>query len=633
MTTLFALLKERKFVRLLLGLATVVPFEFLSLSGRHLPYQIEVAAFLLVALLFGRDIITKGIRSLFRLQFSNINLLMTIAIAGAFYLGVLEEAAIIIILFSLGEFLEDFGIEQSRSALESLVRSSPKTALLKDGNAVVPIEKVPVGAIIIIRNGDTIPFDGTIVSGSSLIDEAAITGEPLPRTKMQGDAVFAGSIAYQGYLEVRVDKPAKDSTLQKILDLTFAASGKKSKSQVFIQKFASVYTPLVIVVSIGTVVIPVLILGKPFDPWLTQALTLLIISCPCALVISTPVSVFSAVGNASKRGIVIKGGRFLEELGRVRAVAFDKTRTLTKGEPSITNVITYGGLSEETVLGHLGGLEEQSEHPISKAITEYARKKGFMLHEHKDFKATLGKGVEGVCLVCTDSHSCAGTLQYIQGEHGAIDPSIIAQAEKLEQEGKTVVFVSDGTKVEGIVALTDAIKAEAKDTIAMLKKLKVVPIMLTGDASAPAAYVAQELGISEVSAALLPQDKASKIEMLKKTYGAVAMTGDGVNDAPALALSSVGIAMGAVGSDVAIENADIAVMNDSIKAIPSLIVLGRKMNGIIRFNTGAAIVVKFVFLGLAMLGSSTLIGAIVADVGVSIFVIVNSLRLFESTPA
>lgn len=631
MTILSALLKEPKFVRLLLGLAAVVPFEFLSLSGKHLSYQIEVVAFLLVAILFGREIITKGIRSLLRLQFSDINLLMTIAIAGAFYLGQLEEAAIIIILFSLGEVLEDFGIEQSKSALEGLVRSSPKTALLKDGNAVVPIESVPAGVIVIIHNGDTIPFDGTIASGSSLVDEAAITGEPLPRTKIEGDKVFAGSVVHQGYLEVRVDKPAKDSTLQKILELTFAAAGQKSKSQVFIQKFASIYTPLVIAASIGTVVVPVLFLGKPFDPWLTQALTLLIISCPCALVISTPVSVFSAVGNASKRGTVVKGGRFLEELGRVRAVAFDKTRTLTNGEPSITDVIVYKGLSEMAVLGHLGGLEAQSEHPISKAITQYAREKGLTLHEHRDFKATLGKGVEGVCLVCTDSHSCAGTLQYIQGEHGAVDPSIVAQAEKLEQEGKTVIFVSDGTMIEGIVALTDAVKTEARDAITMLKEINVVPVMLTGDALAPAKFVANQLGISEVSAALLPQDKARKIEELKKTYGTVAMTGDGVNDAPALALSSVGIAMGAAGSDVAVENADIAVMNDNIKAIPSLIVLGRRMNGIIRFNTGTAIAVKFVFLGLAILGSSTLIGAIVADVGVSIFVIVNSLRLFDST--
>lgn len=623
------LLSDRKFVHLLWGFATIVPFEFLSLSGRHLPYLVEVGAFLIIALLFGREILAKGIRSLFRLDFSNINLLMTVAIGGAFYLGQLEEAAIIIILFSLGEALEDFGIEQSKSSLEKLVHDSPKTAVLKDTGAVIPIEQVAIGAVIVLRNGDTIPFDGVIVSGSSLIDEAAITGEPLPKTKVMGDKVFAGGIVHQGYLEVRVEKLAKDSTLQKILDLTFAATERKSRSQVFIQKFAAVYTPVVLVASVSVIVVPVLFLGKPLDPWLIQALTLLIISCPCALVISTPVSVFSAVGNASRRGVIIKGGRFLEEIGRVRAIAFDKTRTLTKGEPSITDVLIFGDATEEEILGCLGGLETQSEHPISRAITAYAVQKRFKSHEHKAFKATLGKGIEGVCVV-SDSHRCAGTLQYVTEKHGTVARDVVAKAAAFERQGKTVVFVSDGKEVVGIIALADTLKEEAREVIASLKRLSVVPVMLTGDAPASAQHVAGQIGITEVSASLLPQDKDRRIDELKKTYGSVAMVGDGVNDAPALASASVSIAMGAAGSDVAIENADIAIMNDKLALVPTLISLGRRMGGIIRFNTGVAVIVKFLFLGLALSGYSTLIGAIVADVGVSIFVILNSLRLFET---
>lgn len=623
------LLKEKKFQRLLLAFLAIVPFEYLSLTGVHLPQVVEVGAFLAIALIFGREIFIKGFKSLLSLRFSNINLLMTVAVIGAFYLGELEEAAIIVILFSLGEFLEDFGIETSKSALQSLVEKTPKTAELKEGGTK-PIEEIAVGTVIIVRNGGVVPLDCTVAQGSSLVDESAITGEPLPKTKVEGDAVFAGSVVREGYLELVVAKSAKDSTLQKILDLTFAASERKSKSQLFIQKFASIYTPVVLAVSVLLVVVPVVILGQPFDPWLVQALTLLIISCPCALVISTPVSVFSAVGNASKRGVVIKGGRFLEELGKIRAVALDKTRTITKGEPIVTDVVPFGHSSEEEVLGCLAGLETFSEHPISKSIIEYAKQKGIKLHPHQEFSATLGKGIKGVCMVCAESHRCAGTLQYITAEHGSVGKEVVEKAEMLARQGKTVIFVSSGDHIEGIVAVSDAIKEESADAIADLKKLGVTPFMLTGDSKEPAHFVAGKVGIQEVFASLLPEDKAKKIQELKERYGTVGMVGDGVNDAPSLALSDVGIAMGAAGSDIAIENADIAIMNDKLSFLPQLIVLSRRMNGIIKFNVSLAVVVKFVFMALAVAGYGTLIGAIIADVGVSIFVILNALRLFET---
>jgi Cd2+/Zn2+-exporting ATPase len=437
-------------------------------------------------------------------------------------------------------------------------------------------------------------------------------------------------VVREGYLELIVKKPAKDSTLQKILDLTFTAASRKSKSQLFIQKFASIYTPTVLVVSILLVVIPVFVLGQPFDPWLVQALTLLIISCPCALVISTPVSVFSAVGNASKRGVVVKGGRFLEELGKIRAIAFDKTRTITKGEPVVTDVIPFDHTTEEEVLGCLAGLETFSEHPVSKSVIEYAKQKGIALHPHSDFTASLGRGVKGTCTVCAEAHRCAGTLQYVTEEHGPVGKEIIEKAEVLTRQGKTVIYVSSGEHIEGIVAVSDSIKDESAETVRQLGKLGVVSYMLTGDSKEPAQFIADKVGISHVFSSLLPQDKTERIREMKEQYGSVGMVGDGVNDAPSLALSDVGIAMGAAGSDVAIENADIAIMNDNLSFLPGLITLSRRMNRIIRFNVSLAVLTKLAFLGFAVAGYSSIIGAIVADVGVSVFVILNSLRLFEN---
>ncbi len=631
---IYIMLKElfssKKFLYLVAAFLCVVPFEVLSLTGTDLPYTLELGVFVAVALTFGLTIFKKGIRSLLRLDFSNINLLMTVAIAGAFYLGELEEAAIIVILFSLGEFLEDFGIEKSKSALEALVEKTPKTALLKGSSKPVPIGDIAVGSVIVVRHGGIVPLDGSVAEGTSLVDEAAVTGEPLPKTKVLGDSIFAGSVVSEGYLEIKVNKTAKDSTLQKILDLTFAANQRKSKSQLFIQKFAGIYTPAVLAISIMIIAIPVLFFGKPLEPWLIQAITLLIISCPCALVISTPVSVFSAVGNASKRGVVVKGGRFLEELGKVKSVALDKTRTITRGEPKVTDVIPFGNATKETVVACLAGMEAFSEHPIAKSVIEFAKQQNIKTHVHEGFTAASGKGIQAKCLVCTDMHHCAGTLKYIQEEHGPVDSQILTAAETLEKDGKTLIIVSNGTSVIGIVAVADAIKDDSVEAISGLRRIGIDAIMLTGDTAAAAQFVGKEVGIQEVHASLLPQDKAQKIEELKVKYGTVAMVGDGVNDAPSLALADVGIAMGAAGSDIAIENADVAIMNDKLSFLPQLVELSRKMNGIIRFNVSTAIAVKFVFLGLAVAGYSTLLGAIAADVGVSIFVILNSLRLFNT---
>ena len=622
------LIQNKKFKYLLIALVAVIPFEALSLSGKHLPYPIELGALGLIVIIFGRDVFKKGIISLWRLRFSSINLLMTIAVIGAVAIGELEEAAIVIILFSLGNVLEDFGISRSKSSLQELVNKTPKQATLKNGT-IVPLAELAVDMIIIVKHGDIIPVDGIIVSGNSLVDESSITGEPLPKTKVTGDAVFAGSVASDGYLEVRVTKLSGESTLQKIINLTYEAAERKSNAQAFIEKFAKYYTPLILLSSVLLVVIPVFVFGEPFQKWFIQALTLLIISCPCALVISTPVSVFSAVGNASRKGVVIKGGRFLEEMGKIKAIAFDKTRTITKGTPIVTDVIPFGENTEQDVISCLSGLETFSEHPISKSIIAYATEKKMDLHTFDSYKATSGKGIEGVCLVCTDSHRCAGTLAYMRDEHGTIDDSITKKAEELESQGKTVIFVSNGTEIKGIVGVSDEIKEDSARAAAELKKIGITSIMLTGDTIAPAQAVANTVGIDEVYASLLPEDKVARIQELKKKYGSVAMVGDGVNDAPALATASVGIAMASAGSDVAIENADIAIMNDKLSVLPELISIAQKSNGIIRFNIALALITKVGFLGLAVSGNANLVMAIVADVGVTIFVVINSLRLYK----
>lgn len=622
------LLQNKKFKYLLVALVAIIPFEALSLSGKHLPYLVELGALGLIIGIFGRDVFKKGLISLWKLRFSSINLLMTIAVIGAVAIGELEEAAIIIILFSLGNVLEDFGISRSKSSLQDLVNKTPKQATLKNGS-IVPLAELVIGSVIVVKHGDIIPVDGEIVSGTSLVDESSITGEPLPKTKTLGDAVFAGSAASEGYLEIKVTKLASESTLQKIINLTYDAVERKSNAQAFIEKFARYYTPIVLLSAILLVIIPVFFLGEPFQKWLVQALTLLIISCPCALVISTPVSVFSAVGNASRKGVVIKGGRFLEEMGKIKAIAFDKTRTLTKGTPTVADVIPFGSNTEKDVIECLSGLESFSEHPISKSIIAYAEERKMNIHAFDSYKASSGKGIEGVCLVCTDSHRCAGTLAYMREQHGTVDESIIKKGEELEAQGKTVIFVSNGTEIKGVIGVSDAIKEDSAQAVAELMKLGITPVMLTGDTDAPAQAVAGIVGIKEVYASLLPEDKVTRVQELKKKYGSVGMVGDGVNDAPALATASVGIAMASAGSDVAIENADIAIMNDKLSVLPELITIARKSNGIIRFNIALALITKVGFLGLAISGHANLVMAIVADVGVTIFVVINSLRLYN----
>ncbi len=622
------LLKNSKFKRLAIVLLLVVPFEILSLFSIHLPRVIEIPLFGLIIFIFGRNVIINGLQSLVRLNFSNINLLMTVATLGALFLGELEEAVIIIILFAVSETLEEFGIERSQNALEELINKTPKSALLQGHSDKTAIEKIVVGDIVIIKPGDYIPLDGVVVKGESLVDESTITGEPLPKNKFKDEIVFAGTINNQGYLEIRVTKTSKDTTLAKIVELTYNSAEHKSKASKFIEKFASYYTPVVMGIAVLLVVVPVFVFKQPLNPWLMQSLTLLLIACPCALVISTPITIFSAIGNATKRGIIIKGGQYLEEMGKIKVIAFDKTRTITKGTPIVCDVIPLNGYSKEELLVCVAGAEAFSEHPIAKSIVESAKSFKEKGHVYKSFKSLMGKGISGECLVCVDKHHCIGTLQFVMEEH-KVDQRVVDIVEKFEKEGKTAIVISNAKKVEGVIGVMDEIRPESVSLIKRLHELHVKAVMLTGDNASAAAYVANQVGIDEVYAKLLPDEKVTQLSKLIKKYKDVSMVGDGVNDAPALSTASVGIAMGAIGSDVAIENADIALMNNNLSLIPFLIKLGQKSVATIKINTATAIGVKVLFLSLALLGRSNLALAIFADVGVAFLVVVNSLRLYS----
>ena len=623
------LLKNKKFRWLIIALVITIPFLVLSFFEIHAPLWIELPIFLIIIVLAGWRIFLSGIKDLIRMKFANINFLMTIAIAGAIYLQQFEEAVIIVILFSIGESLEEYGVKRSKKALKALVKKTPKTAVLKDEEKEMSIEDIEIGQIIIVRPGDIIPMDGKVIYGNSLVDESSITGEPLPRNKYKDDLIYAGTINGNGYLEIEVLKKSKDNTLSRIIELTYKATEKKMASQRFFERFARYYTPSVIGIAVLLVIIPVVILKNPFDYWFTQALTLLIISCPCALVISTPVTIFSALGNATRNGVLIKGGKFLEEMGRLKAIAFDKTKTLTMGEPGVSDIIAFNGFSQKDVLACAAGLEVFSEHPIARSLLDKAEELGIDAHKFLDFEAVAGKGVKGQCLVCENSEHFLGSLRFIEEEKDILaDKEVTDVIDKFEKQGKTVIVMSEDTKIKGIIAITDKLRKESKTVIDSIKGFNIKPVILTGDSSPSARFIGSALGIEEIKASLLPQEKAEEIEKLKRKYSHIAMLGDGVNDAPALAGSSVGISMGSVGSDVAIENSDIALMNDNLNNLPYLVRLGKKSSGIIKFNIISAILIKFIVLLLAVFGISNLTLAIVADVGVTIFVIVNGLRLF-----
>lgn len=621
-------INDKKFIFLLLAIAIVIALEVLSIIGINIPMPYAPFIFAIFILGIGYEVMWSGVKAIFKLQFSNINLLMLIAVIGAFYLKEFPEGAVLVVLYVLGERLEDIGIENSKSALDELVSKAPKTAFVKSLNENVLIDKIAIGTIIQVKPGEMIPLDGKIISGETMVDEAAITGEPIPKDKQIGDTLFAGTLNKNGFIEIETTKLSVDTTFSKIVRLTFEASSNKSETQKFIQQFARYYTPIMLALSVLLFVVPVFILQLDLNHWLQQAITLLVIACPCALVISTPVAIYAAIGNASAKGALVKGGKYIEALANIKAIALDKTRTITFGNPIVSDIFPLNGTSREELLACTAGAEIFSEHPLAQAIVDASKKEGFEPHKTEGFKSIMGKGATAKCLVCEDETIYVGKLDFIKVNQ-PVDKEAEKIVEQLSSQGKTSVVVSFGEGVAGIIGLMDEIKPYSQAALKELETLNIEPVMLTGDSEKAANYVAQQVGIKKIFGNMLPENKAEKIKELLQQYGKVAMVGDGINDAPALAQSTVGIAMGAAGSDTAIETANIALMNDKLSLIPFLIRLSQKTLRRIKFNTIGAIAVKVIFITLAFVGYSNLVFAIAADVGVTLIVILTSLNLMK----
>ncbi|VAX22638.1 Lead, cadmium, zinc and mercury transporting ATPase; Copper-translocating P-type ATPase [hydrothermal vent metagenome] len=559
----------------------------------------------------------------------DINLLMIIAVTGAVAIGEWLEAATVTFLFSVSLALETWSISRARHAVETLMDLSPLTALLlkEDGSEEkVSPEKVLVGSIILVKPGEKIPLDGEVIHGASHVNQAPITGESVPVDKTPGDIVFAGTINGDGALKIKNTKPAQDTTLAHIIRLTQEAFSKRSRSEQWVEKFARVYTPVVMGLALGFMLVPPLAFGGIWEDWFYRALVLLVIACPCALVISTPVSVVAALTSSARNGVLIKGGTYMEAPARLEAVALDKTGTLSEGKPSVVDIVPFSDHDEKELLERAAAIEAHSGHPLARAIVEHAQKRGIAIRPAKDHQAIRGKGATGRF---NGDRYWLGSHRFLE-ERGQETEEVHQMLEAMTKEGSTVVVVGNDTHVCGFISISDTIRPEAKQTIQDMRGAGVKHIvMLTGDNEGAAKAIAKGLGIDEVQAELLPADKIAAVDNLVARYNSVAMVGDGVNDAPAMARATLGIAMGAAGSDAAIETADIVLMSDDLSKLPWLIRHSSRTLSVIRQNIGFSLSVKVVFVVLTFLGHASLWAAIAADMGASLLVIFNGLRLLN----
>jgi Zn2+/Cd2+-exporting ATPase len=554
---------------------------------------------------------------------------MLVAVAGAVAIGEWTEAATVVFLFALAQLLETRSMERARHAIRGLMDLASKEALVRrDGvERLVNVDLVGLGETIVIRPGEKIPLDGRVLSGESQVNQAPITGESLPVDKRRHDEVFAGTINGRGALEVSVTHALRDTTLARIISLVEHAQAQRAPSQAFVERFARYYTPLVIAMAAAVAVVPPLLFGQPFNDWLYRGLVLLVISCPCALVISTPVSIVSALAGAARKGVLIKGGIHLERIGAVRCVAFDKTGTLTWGKPEVVTVEPLDGVPAGEVLMLAAALEARSEHPIGRAIVRHAGRSGSRNGTAEAFQSLPGKGAEAR----VDGATVLVGNHRLFEERRLCTPAIDRRLEDLSAAGRTAVLVAREGEPIGIICVADRLRDAGREAVMMLRRQGVHRVaLLTGDNSATARAIAEELGVDEYRAELLPEDKVSAVNELRQAHGMIAMVGDGINDAPALAAADVGIAMGVVGSDAALETADVALMADELLKIPYTLRLGRATLRNIKTNIAVALGLKAVFLGLAVAGVATLWMAVAADMGASLLVIGNGLRLLRA---
>lgn len=641
-----------KWLMLVSGLSAVASEAQAWTSGDESSWPVIGLAVLSI-LTGGLETLRKGLVAV-RTFTLNINFLMTVAVTGAILIGQWPEAAMVTFLFGLAELIEAYSLDRARNAIAGLMSIAPDVAMVRAaGGEWVEVEaaRVEVGQLVRVRPGERIPLDGEVVSGRSSVNQAPITGESIPVEKAPGDPVFAGTVNEKGLLEVKVTVNAGNTTLARIIRAVQQAQSQKAPTQGFVDRFARYYTPIVVVLALVIALGPPLLLKVPFTPWVYKALVLLVIACPCALVISTPVTVVSGLAAAARLGILVKGGVYLEEGRKLKVIALDKTGTITRGKPAVTDVVPFDGESKERILQLAASLDAPSEHPVASAIVaawtgaaetppgrqsdgqvaesraETVKKSGELL-PITDFQSITGRGVQA---------TIAGVTYFVGNhrlaeENGVCGPHVEAELARLEQDGKTTVVLSDQKKSLGVLAVADTLRDTSIEAVRQLHDLGVKTVMMTGDNQATATAIARQVGIDEARGDMLPEDKLTGIEELLRTAEHVGMVGDGINDAPALARSSIGFAMGAAGTDTAIETADVALMQDDLRKLPVFILLSRKTGTILKQNITFAIGVKAVFFVLALIGKATLWMAVFADLGASLLVVFNGLRLLRMAP-
>lgn len=588
---------------------------------------ITIGLFALAILIGGYRMFITGFKNLMSLTF-DMNTLMTIAIIGAAIIGEWAEGAAVVFLFGVSEVLEEYSINKARQSIHSLMDIAPNVAYIREGDRLVErhVEDIEVDDIMVIKPGEKIPLDGDVIEGQTSINQAAITGESMPVYKTKGSEVFAGTLNEDGSIEVIVTKLVNDTTIAKIIHLVEEAQTEKAPAQKFVDQFAKYYTPAIIMIALLVAIVPPLMFNGEWAHWVYLGLATLVVGCPCALVISTPVAIVTAIGNAAKHGVLIKGGVHLEETGQLDAIAFDKTGTLTNGTPEVTSVIALDEQSDDEVLQIATAIEVFSQHPIASAIIRKTKDKKLASLQATNFQSITGKGAQAKINDQTYYIGSPKLFMELMGTSIQTD-----EITRLQTEGNTVMMVGTKTNIIGIIAVADQLRETSAAVIKQLKKLGIKEtIMLTGDNQATGETIANQLELDSVKADLLPEDKLTAIKNLQKRYGRVAMVGDGINDAPALATASVGIAMGGGGTDAALETADVALMADDLNKLPYTIQLSRKAVRIIKENISFALGLKIIALLLVIPGLLTLWIAIIADVGATLLVVLNSMRLMRN---
>ncbi|MCR1809460.1 heavy metal translocating P-type ATPase [Haploplasma modicum] len=593
---------------------------------------ITILIFVFSMIISGYNLFVSGIKNLLKFNF-DMKTLMTIAVIGGAIIGQWSEVAIVVILFSLSEELEKFTMDKARKSIKMLVDIAPKEAMVRrDGfEKTVNVNDIIIGDIMIVRPGDKIAMDGIIISGSTSVNQAAITGESMPLGVSINDNVYAGTLNQEGLIEVEITKLVTDTTIAKIIHLVEEAQGERAPAQAFVDKFAKYYTPIIMIVALLVILLPPLFFKGEWSHWIYQGLAVLVVGCPCALVISTPISIVSAIGNAAKEGVLVKGGIYLEQMGKAKAIAFDKTGTLTEGNPTVTDIMIYNKeISKERLMILACALEKNSTHPLANAIIEYGANNAidFKDIEVDNFKAIVGKGLTGQ--INNETYYIGNLSLFVDELNIFISNDIRGSIEILHHQAKTIMIIGTQSEVFGCLAVADQVREESKSVISRLKKLGIKDvIMLTGDNDVTANSISKELNLDTVKANLMPEDKLQAINELKDKYTNVIMIGDGVNDAPALAAATVGIAMGTTGTDTALETADVALMGDDLEKLPFIIKLSRKTLRIIKSNITFAIGIKIIALLLVIPGWLTLWIAIASDMGATLLVALNSMRLMR----